>query len=704
MRSLDGGRPGMPRFSDAAGSVEGKQAMKRRTFLVGSAAAAVLSSLRPVMAFAATATGRIGAWGFDLTGRDLAVKPGDDFFRHSGGTWLKTTEIPADRSRWGSFDMLAEEAEVNVRAIIAELVATGGKTENERKIVALYTSFLDTAAIDAAGLAPLAPALAEIAALTTHEDIARWCGVPGQPATLPIGVGIGLDAKNPDRYVPLVGQSGLGLPDRDYYLDPGEKYAGYRAKYLAHVAAMLTLAGQPQADSQAEAIVAFELEIAKLHWERAKLRDRDRTYNLRAREDLSKEAGDFPWAAYLESAGLDATPDFIVRQTDAVPALATLFSRTPVETLKSYLTYHLLRQTAAVLPTPFDDEEFAFFGRTLNGQPEKRAREKRATQAVNAALGEAVGELYVARHFPPESRAKVLELVESVRRAYARRIDALSWMTDETKAVAREKLSAFNVKMGYPDTWRDYSALAVQSGDALGNLLRARAFERRRDVARLGKPSDRGEWGMTPQTVNAYYNSAFNEIVFPAAILQPPFFDPEADPAVNYGGIGGVIGHEMGHGFDDQGAKSDAKGILRTWWNERDTAAFKLLGDKLVAQYSAYEPLPGERLDGRLGLGENIGDNGGLQVAYEAYRVTYPDAPVLDGLTGDQRFFHGWAQVWRGLYREARLRQQIVTGPHSPPEFRVNGVVRNIDGWYAAFDVKPGDKLYLAPEERVLIW
>ena len=414
----------------------------------------------------------------------------------------------------------------------------------------------------------------------------------------------------------------------------------------------------------------------------------------------------FPTAAALDAAGLGAAQDFVVREADAMPQLAALFAKTPVGVWREYLAYHYLRNTASVLPTALDKEVFDFFGRTLNGQPEQRPRWKRGVDAVNGALGEAVGQVYVERRFSPRSKQLMGELVANLRRAYGERIRALPWMTEETKAVALEKLAAFRPKIGYPDKWRDYSGLEVIAGDAFGNATRAAVFDWNIDVARLGKPTDRDEWFMTPQTVNAYYNPVFNEIVFPAAILQPPFFDPAADPAVNYGAIGGVIGHEMGHGFDDQGSKSDARGVLRTWWTPSDEEAFKKLGDQLATQYSGFEPLPGLKINGRLTLGENIGDLGGLSVAHEAYRLSLGSsaAPVIDGMTGEQRFFHGWAQVWRGLIRDQRLRNQIMTDPHSPSEFRVNAVVRNIDAWYEAFDVKPGDRLYLPPEQRVRIW
>jgi putative endopeptidase len=408
----------------------------------------------------------------------------------------------------------------------------------------------------------------------------------------------------------------------------------------------------------------------------------------------------------LESAGFRDVPEFVVSELSAMTPLAELVMATPVNTWKAYLAYHYLRNNAAVLPQAIDDENFDFFGRKLNGQPQQRERWKRAVQSLDGALGEAVGELYVRRHFPPAAKAQMQELVENLRRAYGERIDQLSWMSPETKVVAREKLASFRPKIGYPDRFRDYSALEIRAGDAFGNARRAAVFEYNRNLKRLNDPTDREEWGMTPQTVNAYYNPVFNEICFPAAILQPPFFDPNADPAVNYGAIGGVIGHEMGHGFDDQGAKSDARGVLRDWWNERDVAAFTALGDKLVGQYNQFEPLPGIKVNGRLTLGENIGDLGGLQVAHRAYQISLNGgtAPKIDDISGDQRFFLGWGQVWKQAIRDQRLRNQVLSDPHSPAQYRVNGVVRNIDAWYTAFDVQPGDALYLPPSDRVQIW
>jgi predicted metalloendopeptidase len=452
--------------------------------------------------------------------------------------------------------------------------------------------------------------------------------------------------------------------------------------------------------------MALETEIAKLHWVITDRRDATKTYNLRTRAELNTLAPDFPWAAGLGASGVDGIEDCIVSEVTAMAPLATLFKNTPVDTWKTYLTYHLIANSASLLPKAIDDERFEFFGKTLSGQREQRDRWKRATQAVNGALGEGIGQVYVARHFSPRAKAQMLELVENLRKAFGVRIDGLSWMTPATKIAAKRKLASFNPKIGYPDKWRDYGALEIKADDPIGNARRAQAFDAARDVADLGRKTDKTRWYMTPQTVNAYYNPSFNEIVFPAAILQPPFFDENADPAVNYGAIGGVIGHEMGHGFDDQGAKYDEKGVLRDWWSPEDVKAFNALADKMKVQYSGFEPLPRLKLNGALGIGENIGDHCGVVVGHVAYRISLKGrpAPVLEGTTGDQRFYLGWSQVWRSLYREEAMRNQVQTGPHSPPQFRVNGAVQNVDSWYEAFNVKPGDKLYVAPDKRIRIW
>ena len=652
----------------------------------------------------------IGAWGFDTAGKDTVVRPGDDFFRYSGGGWMQREVLPSDRTRWGTFDKLADRASLDTRKIIEDLAANpAAEGTPQRKIGDYYRAFMDTAAIEARGLAPVQPVLDEVRQLASHADIARVMYRSDVSVTAPIIGRVSIDQKNPDRHVVVLSHAGLGLPEREFYLRDDAQFREIRDQYRAHLARLLELGGIGRAAEAAGAagrILALETEIAKLHWPAAKRRERELTYNPRSRAQLLEMTQGFPLTEALASAGFGKVQEFVVREADAMAPLAALFRQTPVATWREYMAYHYLRSNASVLPQVVDDEVFAFFGKQLNGQPEQRPRWKRGVDAVDDALGEAVGQVYVERHFSPESKAQMSALVENLRKAYAQRIRALPWMTDETKKVALEKLAAFRPKIGYPDRWRDYSALGVSASDAFGNAQRAELFEWQRSIAKLDKPTDRDEWGMTPQTVNAYYSPVFNEIVFPAAILQPPFFDPAADPAVNYGAIGGVIGHEMGHGFDDQGSKSDARGVLRTWWNERDETAFKQLGDRLAEQYSQFEPLPGLRLNGRLSLGENIGDLGGLSVAFEAYRLSLGgrSAAVVDGMTGDQRFFHGWAQVWRTLFREQRLRNQIMTGPHSPAEFRVNGVVRNLDAWYEAFGVKPGDKLYLPPEKRVRIW
>ena len=650
----------------------------------------------------------IGAWGVDLSARDLSVNPGDDFFRYANGAWIDHTEIPGDRTRWGTFDMLREKSDRDVRTIIEEVALAGGAPgSNQQKIADLYNAYLDVDAIEARGLAPAQADLAAIAALRTHEQTMRLIGRPDMPVASPIAIFVTLDDMDPDRYVVSMTHGGLSLPDRDYYLRDDEQFVTIRNEFRAHVARMLALTNQRDADAKAGRILALETEIARQHWPIAERRERERTYNPRTRAQIRELAPGFPWDALFEAGEMGDVQEVIVSELSAMGPLAQLFLQTPVSTWREYLTYHYLSNCAAVLPRAFDEENFAFYGRTLNGQPQQRERWKRAVAACNGALGEAVGQLYVARHFPPEAKAQMLELVENLRRAYGQRIDQLSWMTAETKAAAHEKLRTFLPKIGYPDNWRDYSGYEVRAGDAFGNNKRAAVYGWRYNVARLRRPTDKSEWlYMAPQTVNAYYNWTFNEIVFPAAILQPPFFDPNADPAVNYGAIGGVIGHEMGHGFDDQGAKSDAHGVMRDWWTPADVAAFTQLGDRLAAQYDAFEALPGLNVNGRLTLGENIGDNGGLQVAYYAYQLSLNGrrAPVLDGLSGDQRFFLSWAQAWRMAIRDEALRNQVLSDPHSPGRFRCNGSVRNMDAWYAAFDVRPGAALYLPDAERVEIW
>ncbi|MEZ5996671.1 MAG: M13 family metallopeptidase [Hyphomonadaceae bacterium] len=649
----------------------------------------------------------IGAWGVDLSARDPNVKPGDDFFRYANGTWMANAEIPADRTRWGAFDMLREKSDQDVRTIVEEVALAGGAPGSDlQKIADFYNAFLNQDAIDAAGLAPVQPEIDQINALRNHEEALRLAATPGASVSSPIAMFIGLDIRNPDRYVCRMTQSGLGLPEREYYRRTDGQFPAIREAYTAYLERILTLAGEGDAARKARAVLAFETQIAERHWPIADRRDRERTYNLKTRAELRALAARFPWDAGFEAAGMSDVQEVVVAELSAMGPLANLFMATPMPTVRAYFTASLMRSNAAVLPREVDNTVFDFFGKTLNGQPQQRERWKRGVQAVNDTLGEAIGQIYVQRHFPPEAKNQMRDLVENLRRAYGERIDQLSWMSAETKVAAREKLATFRPKIGYPDRWKDYSGLDVRAGDAYGNNKRQQIFDWNFELARLTRPTDKDEWFMTPQTVNAYYNPVFNEIVFPAAILQPPFFDPNADAAVNYGAIGGVIGHEMGHGFDDQGAKSDAHGVLRDWWSAADVAAFTTVTDRLAAQYDAFEPLPGIHVNGRLTLGENIGDNGGLQVARHAYMLSLGGQPgmAIDDISADQRFFLGWAQVWRSLIRDEALRNQVLSDPHSPALYRCNGSVRNMDAWYAAFNVEPGDALYLAPADRVTIW
>ena len=688
--------------------------LDRRSVLIGTAgivaagASGLTSLLLERAARAATTKAAIGDWGFDLAAMDRSLAPGDDFFRYAGGTWMKTTAIPPDRSRWGSFDVLRAKSEEDVRAAVEDAAKSSLPAASpDRKAVDYYRAYLDTAAIEAKGLAPAKADLARIAAARSHEDIVAFALAGDTAGDLPVGIGVTLDAKRPDVYVVGVRQSGLGMPDRDYYLKDDAKFAEARTKYRAYVETVLSLASYREAAARADAIVAVEHEIAALHWPRDKSRDRELTYNPKSAAELRAFAPEIPWDVGLASFGARAQDFFVVAQTDAIQGLAKLFRATPIETWRAYLTFHYLSQMAAVLPKAFDDASFDFYGRTLSGQPEQLARWKRAVGALSDdVMGEASGQLYVKQHFSPEAKSAMRALVENLRAAYGSRISQLSWMSAETKKAALRKLETLTVKIGYPDKWRDYSALEIAPGDAFGNRKREAAFARKLDLERLSKPADRGEWSMSPQTVNAYAHFNWNEVVFPAAILQPPFFDLAADPAVNYGAIGAVIGHEMGHGFDDQGAKSDENGVLRNWWTEDDERLFKELTSSLADQYSRFEVLPGLFVNGRLTLGENIGDLGGLNVALEAYKIALNgrEPPVIDGFTGVQRFFLGFAQVWRSVIRDEQLRRQVVSDPHSPAEYRANGTVRNMDEWYRAFDVKATAKLYLPADQRVRIW
>jgi putative endopeptidase len=692
--------------------------MQRRELLCATAALSIpgLSQLRlavrpAVLALLALTLGAtapaVPPWGFDLAGMDLSVRPGDDFARYSGGAWMRATPIPPDRTAWGPFAMLRANAEADVRAIVNEVAGRPQRIGSiERKIADTYRAYLDTNAIEAAGLRPIGPDLAAIGAARSYDDVARLMGRPELAVGGPLSITPWPDAANPDRYALNIVQSGLSLPDRDYYLNDSPRFTGIRAKFRVHVAAMLALVHYPDTSSAADAVVALETGIARLHWTRERRANRDLTYHPMSRAQLRAFAPDFPWDVTLAAMGAPRQDFFVVKEDSAIRDLARLFRATPVATWRAYLTFRYLTGMADVLPAAFDDLSFDFNGRTLSGQQQQRERSRRAIGALNAALGEAVGQLYVQGHFAPEARTQVAEIIENLRAAFRARIERLDWMSPATRQAALTKLAAIRVKIGYPDNWRDYSTLEVRAGDPVGNRRRARLWDWRRRVARLDQPTDRDEWGMTPQTVNAYSNSFFNEIVFPAAILQPPYFDPEADPAVNYGGIGGVIGHEMSHAFDDQGAMTDARGAQRNWWAEADHGRFRALTARLADQYSHYEPLPGAHVNGRTTLSENIGDLGGLNIALDAYRLSLHGrpAPVLNGYTGDQRFFLSWAQTYRENIRDEALRANLSSDPHSPSMFRINGVFRNVDAWYEAFGIGPGDRLYLESSQRIRIW
>ena len=660
-----------------------------------------------VQGYQGVETPRYGTWGFDLAGRDTSVRPGDSFMRYANGSALDRLEIPSDRTSYGSFNLLRELSDNRVKVMIDALVARTDLVpgSDEQKIADAYRSYMDEDRIEALDAQPLQPYLAAIRAANTHDAMAVYMGsTQGRIGASIFGTGISIDQKAPTRYVVSTGQSGIGLPNRDYYLEA--RWADKKVLYQAYVARMLEMIGWENPAAAAEAIVAFETRIAEAHWTPIQNRNRDETYNEYTIDQLAAEAPGFAWQDYYTAIGVGEVPRLIVRQDTAMPKIAAIYAETPMDVIQAWQAFHSVDDAAPRLSRRFADAQWEFRSRDLSGQPMQRPRDKRGISFAEGMLGEAVGRQYVAEYFPAESKAKMEELVANLRIALANRIRTYSWMSPETQAAAQEKLEKFTVKIGYPDKWRDYSGLEVRPDDLFGNTERAGAFQWQYQLNRLNQPVDKEEWGMTPQTVNAYYNSANNEIVFPAAILQPPFFDPNGDPAVNYGGIGGVIGHEIGHGFDDQGSKSDGDGVLRNWWTPEDKANFEALTARLGAQYDQFEPIPGFPVQGGLTMGENIGDAAGVAVGLEAYHLSLngQPAPVLDGVTGDQRFFYGWAQVWQSKYREDALKQQIATDPHSPAEFRVIGPVRNVDAWYEAFDVQPGDKYYLAPEDRVRIW
>ncbi|MGH8455645.1 MAG: M13 family metallopeptidase [Stenotrophobium sp.] len=647
--------------------------------------------------------------GIDPANFDAAVKPQEDLYRAVNGGWLKRTEIPADKPSYGALIRLRDDSESAQREIIEDAAAKANKPpdSDEQKIGDFYASFMNEAQADKLGLQPLQPELDRIAAIRTRGEIALQLAHFAQIGVdMPFGLGVQQDAKDSTRYIVYLGQSGLGLPDRDYYLQNDPKFVALRAQYVKHVAAMLALSGDNDSATDAKEVMAFETRLAQKQWSKVEDRDADKTYNKYAVNELPGLIPDFSWLTYMTMAGFENEPAVVVAEPSYFNALAGILRHTPLPVLKTYMRWQLLNAYAPYLYKSFVDENFAFFGKTLNGVPENRPRWKRAVSAVDGALGFAVGKLYVAKYFPPENKARMETMVKNLLEEYRQSIATLDWMGPATKAKALEKLAKFTTKIGYPDKWRDYSALRVSADDLVGNVMRANRFEYQRNINKLGKPIDREEWDMTPQTVNAYYNPLMNEIVFPAAILQPPTFNVKADDAANYGAIGAIIGHEISHGFDDQGSKYDGDGNLRSWWTDADRKNFETRVNALIAQYNGYEPVKGFHVNGALTIGENIADLSGLTIAYKAYHLSLAgsDAPAIDGLSGDQRFFMGFAQVWRWKYRDEAMINLVKTNPHSPPQFRCNGVVVNVPAFYTAFGVKPGDAMYLAPDQRVKIW
>jgi putative endopeptidase len=651
-----------------------------------------------------------GSWGVDLSGMDKSIKPGDNFFLYANGNWFKNAVIPPDRTQTGSFEDLAILSESRMTIILKELdqEAYAQLNGEHKKLRDLYDAFEDTAQIETRGLQPIQKDIDDLQHLKTRADVARAMGSPKLGVLGIFNTGISVDRKNSNAYVIEIGESGLGLPDRDYYLRDDSALAQTRDAYRKYLAQMLALVGLANASARADKIFALETEIAKASWTRADRRNADKVYNPMTLADLEQLAPDYPWTDDFREAGLPVAHDrrVVVREKSAFPLLSGIFAATPVSVWRDFLTVHYLHAYATFLPKRFDDADFAFYGTVLSGQAQQLDRAARGAHLVDNVMGEALGKLYAARYFPPEAKAKAEELVRNLLKTYAADIATLTWMSPETRAKALDKIHAFTPHIGYPEKWRDYSELAIDRDDLVGDIERANEFEFNRHLKRLDDPVDKNEWNLTPPTVNAYYRSDFNAIFFPAAILQPPFFDPNADDAVNYGAIGAVIGHEISHGFDDQGSKYTGQGLLENWWTTDDRAAFDSRTKRLSDQFDTYEPLPGLHVIGKNTMGENIADLAGLNMSLKAYRLSLggKPAPVIDGFTGDQRYFLGFAQIWRAKIRDNAMRERVLANPHSPPEFRVIGATRNTDAWYEAFDVQPEDKYYLAPDQRVHLW
>jgi predicted metalloendopeptidase len=650
--------------------------------------------------------------GIDLQYFDDSVRAQDDYYRHVNGKWLDSVEIPADKARYGSFDKLRDDSQDQLRTIVDGLQQHVDPADpDQRKIADLYASFMDEAALETQGLKPLAHEFTRIEAMKKKSEIPALIGYLNHiGVSAPYTPQVHQDAKDSTKYVFDLGQDGLGLPDRDYYLQDDARFQQIRTQYALHVAKMLRMAGDATSEADAKAVIGLETALAKIQWTKVENRDPVKTYNKFPYAQLSELAPGYGWNSYLTASGVATRTDYlIISQPSYISGFEKLIESTPLPVWKAYFRWRVLSDFAPYLSKVYVDENFAFRGTTLRGIEQNRPRWKRGLDLLEGAIGEGLGRLYVAKYFPPESKARMDQLVKNLIAAYAADIDTLSWMGPQTREKAKLKLAKFTTKIGYPVKWRDYSALSVVPGDLVGNVIRAQAFEYNRNLKKLGKPIDRTEWDMTPQTVNAYYNQEHNEIVFPAAILQPPFFNVQADDAVNYGGIGAVIGHEISHGFDDQGSQYDGDGNLLDapgWFTSADLEQFKARTHALVQQYAAYSPVPGYPINGELTLGENIADNSGIAIAFKAYRLSLGgrSAPVIDGMSGDQRFFAGWAQVWRGKSRDSETIRLIKIDPHSPMEIRGTVPERNQQPFYEAFDIKPGDKMYLPPEQRVTLW
>jgi putative endopeptidase len=657
---------------------------------------------------AGSAAGTALLSGIETANMNSAVKPGDDFYQYVNGTWLANNTIPADKVSWGAFTILRDNAEQDVLDIILSS-AEGDFQEGseEQQVGDLYNSYLDMASRNTKGLTPLQEDLNRIALIETPAQLARYFAYANKFGYgTPFNVDQEVDFNDPNTYMIYSWQGGLGLPDREYYFKDDAATRDIREKYVAHIARMFDLAGIGNGAENAATVMAIETRLAGQHMLKEDTRDMVLLYNPTPVSELSSLMPGFDWNSFLDEAGLTGLDTLVVTQLDYMKALDGIISDTDMAAWKVFMQWGLINATAGQLNTELDDANFDFYSRTMNGQEEQRPMERRGVSLVNGLLGEAVGKVYVDRHFPPEAKARMETLVQNLLKAYEASISELDWMSADTRTQALDKLSKFTPKIGYPDKWKDYSSLHVDAGDLFGNLQRAALFEYQEKLDRIGKPVDRTEWGMTPQTVNAYYNPPLNEIVFPAAILQPPFFNMQADDAVNYGAIGAVIGHEIGHGFDDSGSTFDGDGVLRNWWTDEDHAEFEKRTAQLIGQYNGFQVFDDLNVNGEFTLGENIGDLGGISIGLKAYHMTLEgkEAPVLDGFTGDQRVFIGFGQVWQQLYRDEALRQQVATDPHSPAMFRANGPVRNVPEFYTAFDVQPGDAMYLPPEERVKIW